>query len=151
MSLSLHAEPVTWDDYDEILTVLQNCKDDLVLEGTKVIGKDLDANKALRFLYQHAYMFFVEGYLVCYVIDVPWFTDKPTLIEMLVVRVRSGGRFHHVTQFLEQQAKLHQCNYAAVGTMLAASDTSLAALYGRHGYSVGAIQLIKEIDLCASA
>lgn len=140
---------------DNILTLVQQkleeAKEDLILAGTKVMAKDFDAEKACKFLLNHTYMELVEGYLVCYAIDVPWYATKPVLMEMLVLRLYAGGTLRGVTNFLEDQARLHQCNYVAVGTTLAASDELLAAGYQRKGYQTGAIQMVKEIDLCASA
>lgn len=137
--------------YDEIKDKLIEAQEDLILAGTKVMAKDFDADKTLRFLLANSYMDLVHGYLVCYAIDLPWYATKPVLTELLVLRVRNGGKFQDVTDHLEAQAKRHQCPYVAAGTTLAASDELLARAYQGKGYSPGAIQMVKEIDLCASA
>lgn len=128
-----------------ILGNINNAIIDLILSGKKPEAVDFNADKALAFLKEHAIMEMVEGYLVAYVVTTPWYAVRPVLTELLVLRISDGGRFTDVTKFFEERAKLHDCERIATGTLLAADDASLAALYQRQGYHSGAWQMCKEV------
>lgn len=128
-----------------ILDKLEECKNLLIEAGVREADR-YSANKALGFLRKHTTMTMVKGYLVSYLVDLPWYSDERVLCEMAVIRMTPTGSIKDVINYFEREAIELGCDRIVTGTLLATNDQVLARLYQRHGFSVSAWQLSKEIS-----
>lgn len=87
----------------------------------------------------------MNGYLVAYEIGSPWYTDRLILSELIICRLRGNSAFGVVPSFLEHKAREAGCTLITAGTALARSDRALASLYMKHGFTLGALSLTKEL------
>lgn len=142
------ATPLTLntEEYNYAARLLDDAVARLATLHLKPEAKDYNPRKALDFLIEHNALYRVKGYLVGYVVDVPWYADNPVLCELLVLRFGSGGTLRDVTQFFESEARLHGCDRICTGTLLSADDNRLAQTYERLGFQRAAIALNKEIS-----
>lgn len=86
----------------------------------------------------------VDGYLVYWTIQSPWYSNATYLSELLIVRVEEGGTFRGVANFLRDAAIAHGADLVAVGTALARSDAALSRLYQAEGFTPEATLLTLE-------
>lgn len=106
----------------------------------------MDPKVALDAIYEFEHAYIVDGFLVVYDLDTPWWAKAGTVFleELLVLRVAVSGDFARVPEFLEAQAREHGASLAVVGTALAKSDEALSSLYRRAGFRTQALTLVKE-------
>lgn len=135
----------TVKNYELMKQHITDAVDELIKSGAKPEATAIDIEKAMEFMYNHSELHQVGPYIISYVVDTPWFSNDPVLVELLVLRVGEGGSFKQVIDFFEQRARHHGCPRICTGTMLAIKDSSLAALYARHGFHMGAMAMTKEL------
>lgn len=100
----------------------------------------------MDFLTTHEHVYIVDNaYLVAYDVGSPWYTDKPFLQELVVLRLVGGSSFNKVTSFLEERAREAGAVMIGVGTALARNDTAVASLYETEGYRAEAQVLTKDV------
>ena len=132
------------------LAHVQECMDKLVAKlkarDTKAVYKHLDARIAFLGLLDSEEVWVIdETYLVAFAITTPWYLSVQLLQELLVLRLRAGGHFCVVTDFLLRKAKEAGCVMIGAGTALAPYDRTLASMYEQQGYRMGAYTLTKDI------
>lgn len=115
----------------------------LAKPSSKLIGKIADLDVAMENIRDFPSAI-VGGYFVLYDTGTPWYSDKPILSELLIVRVQPGGVLRDVARYLEQQAKLWDVSAVCIGTSFARSDKALARLWQSFGYKQEGIILSKE-------
>lgn len=118
---------------------------DLVISDRYPEAKDYNPDKAWEFIKTYGTINKIDGYIVAYLVDTPWFSNEAVLIELLVLRIEPKGKFSQVTEFFESEAKRLGCKRVSTGTLLAVDNESLANLYIRRGFHVNAWQLCKEV------
>lgn len=113
--------------------------------STKMTHRIADLDVAMHNLMTEGRQVMVEGYFVYYDIGTPWYSNKPILSELLIVRVRPGGTLRDVARFLEVIAALYDLTHICIGTAFSRSDRALARLWQGMGYKQEGITLSKEI------
>lgn len=111
----------------------------------KDIHEDVDPKVVIREVFSSEHAYIVDGYLVVYELLTMRWSDTLILAEQIIFALNSEGSFTSVVEFLEAKAREAGAKYLCVGTALAKSDTALASLYQRNGFSRMAIELYKEI------
>jgi hypothetical protein len=85
----------------------------------------------------------VDSYLVVYEVGSPWYVTAPLLLEQLVLRLDpTPGNYSSVLNALDALATHHKCVGVVAGNSV--GRRALTRAYERGGYTVAAIQLIKE-------
>lgn len=88
----------------------------------------------------------VGGYLVMFVVDIPWWTNRPMLYEQFVLRIAPGGELKDVTDFFERIAKASGCFAVQFGTSITGRDAGYCAALEQLGYVQSTDHtLVKEI------
>lgn len=132
-------------DWELVLPACRATIEYVQARAAKEWVKDLDLEKVVETINEADAWIVDETYLVMYVVDTPWYGNKPWLLEQLVLALKPGGDFSAVTDFLEDRARAEGCSFCVVGTALAPSDKALARLYTRQGYQGEVITLTKEL------
>ncbi len=131
--------------YTDWVHIRQALAAELKKPSNKLIHKIADLDTAMENLQAFGCCAMVRGYFVFYESGTPWYSDKPLLSELLVVRVHPGGTLKDVARYLEYRAKIEGCRSVAVGTAFARRDKALARLWEAQGYTREGIILSKEL------
>lgn len=119
------------------------CKE-LNRSSGKLSSKIADVDVAMRNLHSFRSKI-VSGYFVLFDIGTPWYSDKPLLSELLIVRVQPGGSLKDVARYLQREAKKLGVVAVAIGTAFARSDRALARIWTSLGWKQEGITLAKEL------
>lgn len=132
-------------DYHLIRTKLVEAKAALQATGSKGWITLVDIDLVMDHLYETAFSWIVDGYLVAYELGIPWYSDHLLLNELIVCRLSGRSAFGAVPSFLERKAREAGCSLMTVGTALARHDEALASLYIKEGFNLEAYSLTKDI------
>ncbi|OWT75445.1 hypothetical protein CEY04_17820 [Achromobacter sp. HZ28] len=84
-----------------------------------------------------------DGYLILYEVGAPWYATAPLWIEQMVLRLEeTPGNYNTVLRAIDALVDYHGCVGAVTGN--AVGRRGLTRAYERDGYTVAAIQLLKE-------
>lgn len=85
-----------------------------------------------------------ETYLVLIGEEVPWYINKPVLIEHVILKVYRGkGKFKDVCQFLTMEAKARKCVAILAGSSFAKAEKAMSKLYEKEGFYLTGDQFTK--------
>lgn len=86
-----------------------------------------------------------DTYLVCYTIGSPWYSDKVILMEQLVLKIGSGGKFSDVCDLFDDMQDYYGADEILVSGGLSSRPDLLAQKYEENGFTkLGYPSLIKR-------